>query len=122
MKNFYVFVILVLLFSCKDKEVLKETPIENNVIEKEETPVVKELELIFTVQIAALKNKNSKLSNLENIKIYKENGFTKYRIGEFETYEEARNYSIQLRKNHSDAFVQALKNGYPIRITEALNN
>jgi len=120
MKNFYVFVILVLLFSCKDKEV--ETPIENNVIEKEETPVVKELELIFTVQIAALKNKNSKLSNLENIKIYKENGFTKYRIGEFETYEEARNYSIQLRKNHSDAFVQALKNGYPIRITEALNN
>jgi len=126
MKNLYLIAILTILFSCKNKEVKteepKEAPIENTIIEKEEISKEKAAVLIFTVQIAALIKKNTSLSSVEDIKIYEENGLIKYRLGEFKTYQEARDYRKVIIRNYKDAFIQALKNGNPIHITEALNN
>ena len=96
---------LLLVFSCTKKEVkkekqevlepiLKDTIVQIDYESKEEV-----LKLVFTVQIAALRNSNEKFANIANVSLYKENSLTKYRLGAFE---------------------QALKNNIPISITEAL--
>jgi hypothetical protein len=116
---------LVVFFSCNKKEVkkenkeFKEPEIEKTVVDTyiEEVP---SNTLVFTVQIAALRNPNERLANLSNVNIYQENSLTKYRLGAFDTYEEAKSYKIQLRKTYKDAFIQALKNNEPIHISEAL--
>lgn len=128
MKNFYTyFLVFILVISCGKKEEKKD-PIEVVEPKIEETinepiNVVEEVpELIFTVQIAALRNENEILSNIAYIKIYKESGLTKYRLGEFKTYKEARYTRTSLLNKYPDAFVQALKNGEPIHIKAALKN
>ncbi|PQJ78476.1 SPOR domain-containing protein [Polaribacter porphyrae] len=128
MKLKSILVLLTLIvFSCSKKKeekpvqevkepVVKDTIVKvDKVAEKENTQT-----LVFTVQIAALKNDNSELASLEGVNIYQENSLTKYRLGNFSTYREAKAYKLQIRNIYKDAFVQALKDDYPIPITEAL--
>ena len=121
---------LLLVFSCGKKDVksgseqINESEVEVLVNEadeltspelEEEIPV-----LIFTVQIAALKNQSEDLEYIDGIKVYYENDLTKYRLGNFETYQEAREFRTQILNEYNDAFIQALKNEQPISILEAL--
>ena len=121
---------LLLVFSCGKKDVksgseqINESELEVSVNEadeltspelEEEIPV-----LIFTVQIAALKNQSEDLEYIDGIKVYYENDLTKYRLGNFETYQEAREFRTQILNEYNDAFIQALKNEQPISILEAL--
>jgi len=121
---------LLLVFSCGKKDVksgseqINESEVEVSVNEadeltspelEEEIPV-----LIFTVQIAALKNQSEDLEYIDGIKVYYENDLTKYRLGNFETYQEAREFRTQILNEYNDAFIQALKNEQPISILEAL--
>lgn len=129
MKNVFLILICIVLFSCSKNE-KKEVPLDN--IQSQDTAVVKKTEvldidieddtLIFMVQIAALSNANETLSILENVHVFNENSLIKYRFGDFKTYEEARSYRKHLIEdyNYKDAFVQALLNDAPITITEAL--
>lgn len=129
MKYFYTFIFGVLfLISCGKNEIKKETiktenpivldTIKETVLEVEE--IKKVPEIYFTVQIAALKNNDIVLKSIENIQTFEEDNLTKYRLGLFETYEEARNFRASILNRYDDAFVQALKNGVPINIKEAL--
>ena len=121
---------LLLVFSCGKKdgksgsEQINESEVEVPIYEtdelnsselEEEIPV-----LIFTVQIAALKNQSEDLEYIDGIKVYHENDLTKYRLGNFETYKEAREFRSQILNEYKDAFIQALKNEQPISILEAL--
>lgn len=121
---------LLLVFSCGKKDVksgseqINESEVEVPVNEaneltspelEEEIPV-----LIFTVQIAALKNQSEDFEYIDGIKVYYENDLTKYRLGNFETYQEAREFRTQILNEYNDAFIQALKNEQPISILEAL--
>ena len=121
---------LLLVFSCGKKDVksgseqINESEVEVSVNEadeltspelEEEIPV-----LIFTVQIAALKNQSEDFEYIDGIKVYYENDLTKYRLGTFETYQEAREFRTQILNEYNDAFIQALKNEQPISILEAL--
>jgi hypothetical protein len=129
MKYFYTYIFVIfLIISCGKKEVTKETI-------KDEIPIVKELvdetvneieieevpKIIFTVQIAALKNQNTEYNRIENIHTFYEGNLIKYRLGQFATYKEVRAYRISILNRYSGAFVQALKNGEPIDIQKALN-
>jgi hypothetical protein len=60
------------------------------------------------------------LEYIDGIKAYYENGLTKYRLGNFETYQEAREFRSQILNEYNDAFIQALENENPISILEAL--
>lgn len=116
---------LLIISSCVKKEVKKEQqkvtePILKDSIEQINEPEKNLLKLFFTVQIAALKKKNDKFAAIENILIYQENSLTKYRLGSFETYQEAREYRLKVKKMYKGAFVQAIKNEEPIAITQAL--
>jgi hypothetical protein len=129
MKYFYTYIFAIfLIISCGKKEVTKETI-------KDEIPIVKELveetvneieieevpEIIFTVQIAALKNENTEYNRIENIHTFYEGNFIKYRLGQFVTYKSVRAYRASIFTRYAGAFVQALKNGEPINIQKALN-
>tara|TARA_R110001592_G_scaffold8511_5_gene46431 strand:+ start:3117 stop:3506 length:390 start_codon:yes stop_codon:yes gene_type:complete len=117
---------LLLAFSCTKKEVqkekqevldpiLKDTIVQIDYESKEEVS-----KLVFTVQIAALRNSNERFANIGNVSLYQENSLTKYRLGAFETYKEAREFRLKVSNEYKGAFVQALKNNVPISITEAL--
>ncbi|MDG1226674.1 MAG: SPOR domain-containing protein [Polaribacter sp.] len=121
---------LLLVLSCGKKdgksgsEQINESEVEVPIYEtdelnspelEEEIPV-----LIFTVQIAALKNQSEDLEYIDGIKVYHENDLTKYRLGNFETYQEAREFKSQILNEYNDAFIQELKNEQPISILEAL--
>jgi len=121
-----------LISSCGKKEENKEnTDFKEPAIEQV-IPKVDELEeledkadvpeLIFTVQIAALRNQNNELLSIDGLKTYQENALTKYRLGSFETYQEARVFRAQILEEYKGAFIQALKNDRLISITEALQN
>ena len=129
MKQFHTYIFAIfLIISCGKKEITKETI-------KDEVPIVKELieetvnnieieefpKIIFTVQIAALKNENAEYNRIENIHTVYESNLIKYRLGQFATYEEVRTYRISILIRYPGAFVQALKNGEPISIQKALN-
>lgn len=128
MKNFCtVLFFSLIIFSCSKKEDKNEIIKDENLSVKDSiTEVVKEIEkipeLIFTVQIAAIKKEDTRLNMLENIQIFQEKNLIKYRLGKFATYKEARAHRVLLLNTYSDAFVQALRNEKPINITEALSN
>ncbi|ARV13691.1 SPOR domain-containing protein [Polaribacter sp. SA4-12] len=77
-------------------------------------------ELFYTIQIGAFKNENKILDSVDNIVKTKENNLTKYRLGEFSTYEEAVEYKKMLLSVCNDAFIVPIKNGERIHIREAL--
>lgn len=122
--------LLLFVFSCGKKEVksdiqeIKAPELEITVDKDDKEIKLEEQEeistLIFTVQIAALKNKNEDLENIDEIKVHYENDLIKYRLGDFETYQEAREFRSQILNEYNDAFIQALKNNKPIFILEAL--
>lgn len=125
MKNITtLFLFLVLVFSCTKKETKPENKetlepvVKDTIVQVENEEEISEL--IFTVQIAALRKDNAPLSNLSNVSLYQEDSLTKYRLGTFETYKEARAYRLKILNTYKGAFVQALKNNVPISITEAL--
>lgn len=122
MKNLILIFFCSAIFSCAKTAKKKEIPLE--VIQEKEVviPVVEaeKERIVFTVQIAALEKVNNALNNIENVHIFQENTLTKYRIGAFETYKEARVFRTQLIRTYKDAFVQALKDDTPISIKEAL--
>ena len=127
MKKLFLITVLTLLFfiSCSKKQTQKETILNTTKIDtvsNESEVTTKSIKdtVIFTVQIAALKKKNAKLANLEGVQLYLEDGLIKYRLGNFNTYLEARNYRNQLRNSYKGAFVQVLKNNKPISIKEAI--
>mgnify|MGYP000108958783 CR=1 FL=1 len=122
MKNIFLLLFCVAFLSCSKSD-KKEEVIPQEIKEKEVTiPVVEVVKdkLVFTVQIAALKQVNNALSNIENVAVFQENSLVKYRLGAFETYKEARNSRAQLISVYKGAFVQALLNDAPISIKEAL--
>ena len=123
-------IIFFLVLSCGNKEVKKESKefkepvLEETIVKKDEVSeeIIKEVNtLVFTVQIAALKKNNTTLINVHDVKKYDENSLTKYRLGSFLTYKEARSFRKSILKLYPDAFIQALKNDKPISIKEALN-
>ena len=76
--------------------------------------------LFFTVQIGAYINKNKFFENLENITITKEKKLNIYRLGEFPSYQEAKEYKKMVLSVCRDAFIVPIKNGKRIHIKEAL--
>ena len=125
MKNYIFLLGFLILFSCGEKEVKKTPPAEiktvKDTVKAVKTVVKKVPEIVFTVQIAALKRPNSSYTKIEDIKTNEENGLMKYRMGFYETYKEARAVRRKLLKKYPGAFVQALKDGNPIPISQALN-
>jgi hypothetical protein len=121
--------VLLFIFSCGKKDVksgsdqMNEPEVEVTVSEVDEVSTIEVEEeipvLIFTVQIAALKNQNEDLEYIDGIKVYYENDLIKYRLGDFETYQEAKEFKSQILNEYNDAFIQALKNEQPIPILEA---
>lgn len=124
MKNIFLVLFCIAFFSCTKNDKKDTIPVENiqniEIAAPIESEVIVEDKLVFTVQIAALKKTNTKLANLENVRIFEENSFIKYRLGGFETYKEARRKRAQLIIKYKGAFVQALLNDAPISISEAL--
>jgi len=132
-KTSILILVLLFVFSCGKKEVKSEieeikAPAAEIPVDKDKKEVKLEEQeeqeeistLIFTVQIAALKNQNEDLENIDEIKVYYENDLIKYRLGNFETYQEAKQFRSQILNKYNDAFIQALKNDQPIFILEAL--
>jgi 3-isopropylmalate dehydratase small subunit len=129
-KSSILILVLLFVFSCGKKEVKSEVeeikaPEVEVTIDKDDKEIKLEEQekistLIFTVQIAALKNQNEDLENIDQIKVYYENDLIKYRLGNFESYQEAREFRSQILNEYNDAFIQALKNDQPIFILEAL--
>ena len=122
MKNLILIFFCSAIFSCAKTAKKKEIPLE--VFQEKEVviPIVEaeKERIVFTVQIAALEKVNSGLNSIENVHVFQENTLTKYRIGAFETYKEARVFRTQLIRTYKDAFVQALLDDTPISIKEAL--
>lgn len=126
MKTLQVFLIsLFLVFiSCGDKTPKgKEVVLPVNEVEEPVKTVqeeVKEQPLTFKVQIGAFTSANKKFEMINDVTIVNENGLYKYRLGDFESYKEARSYRRSLLAKYPGAFVQAEKNDTSIQIKEAL--
>jgi hypothetical protein len=122
MKNLILIFLGIAIFSCaktaKKKEILLKVFQEKEMV----IPVAEaeKVRIVFTVQIAALEKVNNVLNNTENVHVFQENVLTKYRLGVFETYKEARIFRTQLIRTYKGAFVQALRDDVPIPIKEAL--
>lgn len=118
-KNIFTFVVSCLIIaSCAVKKPKQET---KEVIEVEEVIVEKKAPVLsYEVQIGAFDVENSALKAVENVKIIFEESLYKYRLGSFTNYRKARNYRKSLLVKYPDAFVQALLDGKPISIDDAL--
>jgi len=128
MKRAFIFIFIgtFIFFSCSKKTEKKEEkkPTEQVVDSVQTKDTAKKIkkapELVFTVQVAALKRANPIIANLSSVQITEERGLYKYRLESFESYEEAKKFKSSIQSQYSDAFIQALKNGKPISIQEAL--
>lgn len=77
--------------------------------------------LFFTIQVGAFSSKNSSLQSVKNINILQESdNLFKYRLGQFSTYEEAKEFKKIILNVCNDAFIVPIKNGERIHIREAL--
>lgn len=114
---------IMVLISCGNNEPKKEVVPEKKTEEVKTPEVKKEAPkpiLVFTVQIGAFKNKKTRYSSLEKVTISSENNMYKYRLGSFETYQEAKSFRKTLLNKFPGAFVQAIKNKQAISIQEAI--
>ena len=130
-KSILILLLLSLSFTmCDKKEVKKpeEKPLEKVKdtipevpVEKKEVKVVKKKDpvITFTVQIGAFKKYGQSLAGLPNVVKYDQDGLTKYGLGSFKTVRQAVNYMYSIEEDYPDVFVQALKDGNPIHISEA---
>jgi hypothetical protein len=124
MKNFY-FLIFTVFFFITTSSLSAQAQEETNYLKVialslPEQYIKSNSELFFTIQIGAYKNENKTLETLDNVATTKEGILTKYRLGEFSTYEEAVEYKNMLLSVCNDAFIVSIKNGERIHITEAL--
>ena len=124
MKNFY-FLFFTIFFFISTSSLSAQSQEEVNYLKViaqslPEQYVKSNSELFFTIQIGAYKNENKTLETLDNVTTIKEDTLTKYRLGEFSTYEEAVEYKNMLLSVCNDAFIVSIKNGERIHITEAL--
>jgi len=84
--------------------------------------------LTFKVQIAASKNEistwmlNAKAPGVKNIENQQSEGWIKYFIGTFITYQEAAKYRDEIRSHTPDAFIVVFSNGNQIQVTEEMKN
>lgn len=79
--------------------------------------------LYFTVQIGAFKKSNKTLQSLTNVNVYKNEGeLTRYRVGKFPSYKEAKEYKQIILSVCKDAFIVPIKSGERIHISEALTS
>jgi len=131
MKTRYLLILLSLFFfvACNKKEEKKpeEKPVEQvkdtvpkEPIKKQVKVVKKEPVITFTVQIGAFKKYGESFAQLPNVNNYDKDGYSKYSLGSFKTVREAVNYMYSIEEDYPGAFVQALKDGEPIHISEAL--
>ena len=126
MKKSWLLLIGLVFITCNTNEVKKPAILE--VVKTKDTTqvvkadVVKKETLVFKVQIAALKMLNKRFSKLEGTVVTQENGLTKYRLGSFNSYSEARKFRNSIRSTYRDAFVVALKNEVPVSILEAITD
>jgi len=125
MKIIQLLIFCSFFIACNKEKKVEITPINNKVIdtvkEVKEQPVIEEASnLVFTVQIAALKKPNEQLAGLANVYIYYEDSLLKYRFGAFKTYNEAKTLKLKLEDTYEGVFVQALLHEFPISITKAL--
>lgn len=125
MKNTLVILSFILVFiSCGGKEAKKEIVPEKKVEEVKTIPIVKkEIPkpiLLFTVQIGATKKESKVFSSVKNVRVSKENGMFKYRLGSFKTYKEAKSFRKKVFNKYHGAFVQAIKGNQSISIQKAI--
>lgn len=133
MKTKYITMLILasLLFTmCDKKEVkkpedkplekVKDTIPEVPVVQKEVKVIKKDPVITFTVQIGAFKKFGQSLEKVPNVVQYSKDEYSKYSLGSFKTVREAVNYMYSIEEDYPDAFVQALKDGEPIHISEAL--
>lgn len=130
-KTLYIFALLgIFAFNSCDKkeekktevkpvEVVKDTVPEES-IKKEVKVVKKDPVITFTVQIGAFKKYGQSFSKIPNVKTYGVGEYSKYALGSFKTVRQAVNYMYSIEEDYPDSFVQALKDGEPIHISEAL--
>ena len=122
-KALYLLFISVFMLSCGAKESKTKT-IPEKKVEEVIAPIVTESVpepmLVFTVQVGANKKESAEYASLEDVQIFKENGFFKYRLGSFESYKEARVLRKKIIKHYPDAFIQAVIGKESISIQEAL--
>lgn len=115
---------VVMLTSCGSKEPKKEIIVPKKKIEKLPSPVIKKevpkSTLLFTIQIGANKKESKTFSSVSNVKVSKEKGLFKYRLGAFKTYKEAKLYRAKIIHKYPGAFVQAMKGTEPITIQKAI--
>ena len=104
----------------KPLEKVKDTITEVKVIQKEVKTVQKEPLITFTVQIGAFKKYGQSLGKVPEVIQYNKDEYSKYSLGSFQTVREAVNLMYSIEEDYPDAFVQALKDGKPIHISEAL--
>ena len=120
MKKIISLFFCITIFSCTNTDEKKEIIIEEFKDKVVVAPILVEDNLVFTVQIAALKNPNDKLASIVNVYIYDEDDLLKYRFGSFKTYAEAKIFRTDLKIKYQGVFVQAMLNDLPISITDAL--
>lgn len=101
-------------------EPVKTEPITNNVAKKEGN-------ISYLVQIGAFKNNiasdilSKKFNISENIKSEMAEGFSKFMVGDFSEYKQARNHREEIKqKGCNSAFVVAYNNAKRITVQEAL--
>lgn len=123
-KILLLFTVSLFILSCGKEEGNKNEvqTIKKDTIVQPEKVIVEEVEphQFFTVQIAALRQKNDKLENLENIQVFLEDGYIKYRLGDMASYETAHQFRDSILYEYPDAFVQAIKGTIAISIKDAL--
>lgn len=130
-KYITMLILVSLLFTmCDKKEVKKpeEKPLEKvkdtipevPVAKKEVKIVKKDPVITFTVQIGAFKKFGQSMESVPKVIKYNKDEYSKYSLGSFKTVREAVNFMYSIEEDYPDAFVQALKDGEPIPISEAL--
>ncbi len=78
-------------------------------------------EIIYNVQLGAFQNFKLTSNNLMNLKEFSKDGYTKFSIGNFITYNEALTLKYRLKKlGFSDCFIIANSFGKQIEIYDAL--
>ena len=104
----------------KPLEKVKDTIPDVPVVQQEVKEVKKDPVITFTVQIGAFKKFGQSLENIPKVIKYSKDDLSKYGLGSFKTVREAVNYMYSIEEDYPDGFVQALRDGEPIHISEAL--
>lgn len=122
---------LILATACDKKKAEVKQPIEqvvetvvDTIPKVEETiveaPPKKDPEITYTVQIGSFKTYGQSFEKIPNVIVYYKDGLTKYGSGNFSKIRQAINHMYDIEEDYPDSFVQALKDGAPISIKEAL--